>query len=85
MDDYDYDYDYNINALPRTKSLENEQGNINNLMDQILEEVEEIDKYTSFGRDWSLLYYCACGWKKTLCLEFVDTENKHKKLINYTK
>ena len=65
--------------------MENQQVNINNLMEKILEEVDEIDKYTCFGRDWSLLYYYACGWKKTLCQEFVNTEEKHKKLIHFTK
>lgn len=85
MDEYNYEYDYNVDVLQRTKSLENQQVNINNLMDKILEEVDEIDKYTCFGRDWSLLYYYSCGWKKTLCQEFVNKEEKHKNLISFTK
>ena len=57
---------------------------MNDLLAQIQKEVDEIDNYTAFGKDWTLLYYNACGWKKNLCQDFVNVEQSHKKMVHFT-
>ena len=89
-DDYEYEYqaDYgdNIQLEDRRDNEErNTQINQEGLYELILQEIPDLDTYTTFGYDWNFLYYYTCGWSKSVCLDFIDEEQTHIKLIGYTK
>lgn len=53
------------------------------LTTRIMKEVDRINQESQLGIDWSLIGYCACGWRKDLW-ETLFLAQKHKSFIHYT-
>lgn len=68
--------------LVRAPSMRNKQYELVELTEQIFNEVERINAETGMGFDWSILLYCACGWKRQPYEKLLLSVNETTKVSN---